>query len=103
MKLIIWHVWCCVGRHTNRFFESREDAVHHIKLRYGNVRLHPNEDYDFHVWTRENYGGTWHHADGHNLWVAWVSHCMVHLERHEIEPSVNGVTRALNTLPRLSR
>jgi len=103
MKLIIWHVWCCVGRHTNRFFESREDAVHHIKLRYGNVRLHPNEDDDFHVWTRENYGGTWHHPDGHNLWVAWVNHCMVHLERHEIEPSVNGVTRALNTLPRLSR
>lgn len=96
----MWHVWSCVGRTTNRFFGSKEAAEHHIKRRYGEVRLHPNADDDFHVWTRENYGGRWHHPDGHNLWVAWANHTMVLLERHEIEPSSPGMARALNDLPR---
>lgn len=96
----MWHVWCCIGRKTNRFFGSKEAAEHHIRLRYGNVRLHPNPEDDFHVWTRENYGSMWHHPDGHNLWVAWTNHTMVLLERHEIEPSSRGMARALNDLPR---
>ena len=94
---IIWHVWC-IGVRANRFFASKEDAERHIETRYGPVRLHPTEDDNFHVWTRENYGGMMHHPDGLNLWIAWTKQCIIHLERHEVEATSPGIARALNEL-----
>jgi len=96
-RLVIWHVWSHSG--PNRFFVTRREAEQFIKCHY-NVSLHPNET-DWHVYTRENYGGTQHLPDGHYLWSGWNRHHVVHLERHELESSAASIARALNELPHL--
>lgn len=98
-RIIIWHVWC-VDRKTDRFFPSKEAAELFIKQCYGNIRFHPNEHDNFHIWTRENYGGMMALPDGQHLWIAWSHHHVVYLERHELEATATGVANALNHLPR---
>lgn len=92
-RLVVWQVWS-PQRPISRFFAARREAEAYIAHHFGDVHLHPNDLN--HAWTRENYGGMMHHPDGLHLWIGWGRNTIVHLERHEIDPTAHSVARALN-------
>lgn len=99
-KLVVWQVWSTSGP-VNRFFASRREAEHYIDRHFGAVHLHPDDSW--HVWTRENYAAMSHHPDGLNLWMGWTRDAVIHLERHEIDPTVRAIVTALNHYPKLHK